>query len=197
MERPNRWRSLKAWGFYLSCFLAIGAEAKTPTGYCPPLGAVLPAPKTPSSDATVKASLQTLKTTFESFTSNFSQTAISIGVQSIHENAPLLDLHHTPATSDNRSTTTVNSKTVYRLGSITKLFPVLAVLQLPGVNWEDPVTKFLPELSQLKNQVSEVNELTVVDWDSLTIGALASHLSGLGAQGERIIHEARLLVEKL
>jgi CubicO group peptidase (beta-lactamase class C family) len=58
--------------------------------------------------------------------------------------------------------------TSLRVGSVTKTFTVLAILRSADkIKLSDPVTKFIPELSK------EV-------YEDVTIGALASHTSGLG-----------------
>lgn len=67
------------------------------------------------------------------------------------------------------------------MASLSKVFPVLAVLKLKEVNLDDSVTKYLPELRRLNRQARERNALWTVDWDEITIGALASHLGGIGA----------------
>ncbi len=76
----------------------------------------------------------------------------------------------------------IDSNTIYRIGSISKVYTVLAVLRLRDkINWDDPVTKYVPELNQIAdNHGGPVNHLTTVQWKHITIGALAGQLSGLG-----------------
>lgn len=58
--------------------------------------------------------------------------------------------------------------TKFRIASVTKVFTVLAVLlSKDKIGWEDPITKFVPELD------AEV-------YGEITIGSLADHTSGLG-----------------
>lgn len=134
-------------------------------GHCPPLGAVLPAPTIPSACAAVQAAIYEFQNDFTSLTSGFGSSAVSVSVKSIHQPDKLLDLHHTPPTRDPSSTNVVDANTVYRIASISKIFTTLGVLH-KGIRMDDPVTKYLPDLG--------------TDWDDITIGALASHMSGIG-----------------
>lgn len=104
---------------------------------------------------------------------------MSISVRSIHEGDKLLDMHYTPPTHDANSTTIVNADTVYRVGSISKIFTILGILH-EGIGMDDPITKYLPELGNLKAADGINNDITAVSWDGITIGALASHMSGIG-----------------
>jgi CubicO group peptidase (beta-lactamase class C family) len=59
-------------------------------------------------------------------------------------------------------------ETKFRVGSVTKTFTMLAVLlSADKMSMDDPITKFIPELNQEA-------------YGKVTIGALASHTSGLG-----------------
>lgn len=56
------------------------------------------------------------------------------------------------------------------------------MLLAEGVHWDHPVTKYLPELRDRQQKLSPyADAISAPDWDSMTIGSLASHLSGLGA----------------
>ncbi|KAH8878872.1 beta-lactamase/transpeptidase-like protein [Thozetella sp. PMI_491] len=157
------------------------ASAAAKSSHCPPLGPVLPAPKAPSSNAAVAQAIQVFGDTFNGITRSLNYSAVSIGVQSIHEDKPLLELFYTPPNlSDQGGVKTVDADTIYRLGSLSKLFPALAALQVPGASFEDPVTKYLPQLRDLKKEQEVNNDITTVDWELVTLGGLASHLSGIG-----------------
>ncbi|XXH03800.1 hypothetical protein Hte_010206 [Hypoxylon texense] len=150
--------------------------------HCPPLGAVLPAPTSPSSHPAVQSAVDALKETIGALTGAFNGTAVSIGVKSLHETTPLVDIHYTPSVLDPRGASQIDASTVYRIGSVSKVFAVLAVLKTPGVNIHDPITKYLPRLRELKQQQNgTVNQITAVDWDDVTLHALASHMGGIGS----------------
>ena len=162
--------------------LALGSQANAKDFPCPPLGPVLPVSKSPSSNEAVASNLEIAKDWFANLTAGFERTAVSLTVKSIHEDSPLLDLHHTPSRADERSVSEVNAQTVYRVASISKVFSPLAALQIAGINMDDPVTKYVPELRDLQNQQDEVNELTTIAWDDITVESLANHLSGFGSE---------------
>ncbi|KAF2963609.1 hypothetical protein GQX73_g9976 [Xylaria multiplex] len=151
-------------------------------GLCPPLGPVMPAPRNPSKYDSVKSAIQVVTDRFQNLTAPFNTTGISVAVQSIHEMRPMLEFHHTPSVRDNTSTTTIDSGTIYRIGSISKIFAVLSILTQGQMKLEDPITKYVPELLQLKREAVPVaNDITAVNWDQVTIDSLATHMSGIGA----------------
>ncbi|KAI0532079.1 beta-lactamase/transpeptidase-like protein [Xylaria digitata] len=151
-------------------------------GLCPPLGPVMPAPLNPSRHDSVKSAIQVVTDRFQNLTATFNTTGLSVAVQSVHETSPMLELHHTPPIRDNTSTTAIDSGTIYRIGSISKIFAVLSILTQGQMKLEDPITKYLPELLQLKSEAVPVaNDITAVDWDQVTVGSLAAHMSGIGA----------------
>ena len=67
-----------------------------------------------------------------------------------------------------------NADTVYRIGSITKQFTALMLLQLVHegkVYFSDPVEKYFPEIHQVKNEYKNAAPITLLQ--------LANHTSGL------------------
>lgn len=165
---------------FLSGLTSHGVNAAL-DGHCPPLGPVLPQPTAPSSNAAVPSAVAILQKTLEQMTAQYNFSAVSLGARSIHEATSLFEFHHTPTQLDPKGATVIGSDTVYRVGSASKVFTVLATLKLEGVDLNDPITKYLPELRDLKKQAAEQNAVFVVDWDSITLGALASHMSGIAA----------------
>jgi CubicO group peptidase (beta-lactamase class C family) len=174
-------RSVLLLGFGL--FAPSGTLAAV-DGLCPILGAVLPAPAKPNSHPAVGASVELLKGSIEKLVGGLNKSAVSVSIKSIHESSPLFDFHYTPPTLDPRGTQKVNGDSIYRLGSISKIFPVLALLKLDGVSLEDKITKYLPELNKLNDQAPVKDFTTQVEWDEITLGALASHLSGISSDCE-------------
>ncbi|KAL1987291.1 hypothetical protein VTN96DRAFT_4319 [Rasamsonia emersonii] len=142
--------------------------------HCPPLGPVLPAPAQPLQNEAVQTAVAAISAAFHNLTAGLNDTAISVGVASIHEDAPLLDLHWTPPQRSPNGTGNVDRNTVYRVGSISKVYTVLALQLLADrVQWTAPVTTYVPQLRQLSG--------SQVDWDEVTVEALASHLAGVPA----------------
>ncbi|KAI0875413.1 beta-lactamase/transpeptidase-like protein [Hypoxylon argillaceum] len=162
--------------------LLTGGALAARDGLCPPLGPVLPAPTSPSNHGSVQAAIQAVTDRFQNLTSTFNTTGISVAVKSIYETSPMLEFHHTPAISDNTSTAVIDSQTIYRIGSISKLFAVLSVLTQGHIKLEDPITKYVPELLQLKSEATpNANDITAVNWDQVTVGSLTTHMGGIGA----------------
>ncbi|KAH7019730.1 beta-lactamase [Ilyonectria destructans] len=150
--------------------------------YCPPAGPVLPAAKSPSTSPAIKDAIvdlfAALKLVSETWYPN---TAISVAAKSLHEETPFISHHISPIGGLNTTgVTTVDEETVYRISSVSKLFPILALLRL-GVSLDDPITKYLPELISIATDEFP-SSITVVDWDHITIGSLASHMSGIAAE---------------
>jgi len=81
-----------------------------------------------------------------------------------------------------RTNTLNTDETVYRVGSISKLlFLYTFLVEVGHAHWHRPITDFVPELAEAAESCSaELDPLTCPDWDEITLGALASHLAGLG-----------------
>lgn len=163
--------------------------------YCPPLGPVYELPRNLSADASIRRAAQNLTTTLDQALMNASitlfapnTTSYSIDLFSAHEGGSLFQYHHTASALNASSAKKVDENTVYRIGSISKLVTVFALLLQEGkVHFDDPITKYLPELAQYAEQDNEGDEeygnyddLATTKWSQITVGALASHLGGIG-----------------
>jgi CubicO group peptidase (beta-lactamase class C family) len=122
-------------------------------------------------------------------TASYNASAVAVGVKSIHEPDLLFEYYYTPPNKDKRGAQKVDSDTVFRLGSLTKVFPVLALLKLKdmGVSLDDPITKYVPELRELKRQGGIDSPVWTVGWDDVTLGALASHMAGIPSDCEFLL----------
>lgn len=95
----------------------------------------------------------------------------------------MLSYNWTPPILNKTGAHKVTDDTVYHLASVTKLYTAFALLLLSDkINLADPVTKYVPELRQVVG--SPVNDITSVQWDMVTIEALASHLGGVGQESK-------------
>jgi hypothetical protein len=177
VQRPRLgpWLTLTALIFF--AFYTNGALAAL-DGLCPPLGAVLPPATSPGSHLAVQSASKLLREALGNLTASFNQTAVAFGVQSIREAKPIVEYYYTPPELDPRGVQKVDSDSVFRLASTSKIFPVLAVLKTYGMSLDDPITDYLPELNALNKQAKAQNAIWTVDWDEITLGALASHLGG-------------------
>lgn len=149
---------------------------------CPPLGRVLPSPQSPSQSQTVKDAIDSLRLDLDGiFSSKFNTSGVSIGVKSIHETNLLLDYHYTPPKLSGIGVEEIDKYTIYRVGSVSKMMPALAVLQNSNINLKASVLEYLPDL---KNR-AELHSIHSIHWQDITIQSLAAHLSGLPTDSER------------
>lgn len=154
--------------------------------WCPPLGPALPASQNLRNHAEIQSAVSQLTTWFSKQATAFNDSAISLALASVYEEEPILNMHWTGSGLNHSGSQHVDEHTVYRLGSISKLYTVLQVLLLEDqVKWTDSVTKYLPELKEIvPPQPENQNPITTTPWDAITIGALASQLSGIARECE-------------
>ena len=98
---------------------------------------------------------------------------------------PLFERHRTAPNllANTTGVKKVDGNTVYRLGSVSKNFTVVAWLaELGDVHWNQPVTNFILELAGISAQARSkpFDEVQQTAWENITIGALASQVSGVG-----------------
>lgn len=121
---------------------------------------------------------------FDNMTNSFSlalwSTASNNSLFEYHFDAPELD----------RGNETLNNETIYRMGSISKVFTVYAYLATIGeAHLDEPITDFVPELAQIdaeNAQDSKSNDVDTIRWSEITPRALAAQLSGLPRDCESI-----------
>ena len=116
---------------------------------------------------------------------NATDTSFSVDVFSLHEDASLLTYHHsgTKLSDPKEGVAVVDSSTIYRIGSMSKMLTVYMFLAAVGdTSWNDPITQYVPELAEYAAEYrvqADTHSIDYVDWDSITIGALASQLGGI------------------
>ncbi|CAG7931551.1 unnamed protein product [Penicillium olsonii] len=115
---------------------------------------------------------------FESGELNKTDLAFSIDVFSAATNASIYHYSHIGENSKKALTKgKFDDQTIGRIGSVTKLFAVYAIIAKSGIEiFSDPVTKYLPELASN----SSGDSLRRIRWDDITVGALASQQAGTG-----------------
>lgn len=114
-------------------------------------------------------------------------TALSVNMVSLDCAAPLFDYHFTPSTLNISagSTSTVTADSMYRIGSISKLFTIYTLLVNGGRKiWDAPVTELLPELKQSDHK--HASAIDRVQWNTVTVGGIASQLGGIGRDSKSI-----------
>ncbi|EXF80867.1 hypothetical protein CFIO01_03375 [Colletotrichum fioriniae PJ7] len=168
--------------------LAIGGlvtSQRAALSNCPLLGPAYPLPNLHKS--------QVIKDTQESFAKliqdaistgetelgkiNTATASFSIGIFSADSDEFLYEYHHQG--TELKGTVTggsLDSDTLYRIGSVTKLLTVYTILvKLGPTYWNEPITKFIPELAD----VPAGRRAHRVQWSEVTLGGLASHMSGI------------------
>ena len=160
------------------------------TSLCPLLGPDFPPPRNISQNPGFRKALDSLSSVIHRSLNTASgalapfdptNTTFSINIFSTFSGSPLYEYHHIAPHFVNGSigTKKVDGDTVYRIGSISKLFTVFALLIEKGdVNFNDPITKYVPELMDVCLEQS--GAVNAVQWNDVTLGALASQMSGIG-----------------
>ncbi|KAJ5529943.1 hypothetical protein N7527_003336 [Penicillium freii] len=160
---------------------------------CPLLGPAFPPFSLDTNDKTVGGALQELKQRFDTLvTTNTgvhgdvsANTTFSIALFSSDtgnaEDEPFFwQYHHTAPTLNHSSvgSDTPDKDSIYRIGGLTEVFTVWSLLFTGNGDqiFDDPVTKYLPELG---NSTREQDVFGHVKWDDVTVGQLASHMSGI------------------
>ncbi|KAI1134798.1 beta-lactamase/transpeptidase-like protein [Hypoxylon sp. FL0543] len=147
---------------------------------CPLDGPAFPKPLHLSQNEAVKNAVATLKDKFENVTAAAPNYSMSIQVFAANDPVPLFSLSHTApnlASQNSSGVKTVDENTVFRLGSLTKIYTIYTFLINAGDKyWNEPITKFVPELQALANRSDPVN---YVAWDDITLGGLATQLTGI------------------
>ncbi|MCJ1462110.1 hypothetical protein MMC07_000710 [Pseudocyphellaria aurata] len=160
---------------------------------CPLRGPDFPPPTTPSHSHAVQNAKQNLTSSLQAALLNatayslqdFNATSFSLDVYSIHEQQSLFTYHFSaPALAHpTQGVATVDSNTIYRIGSASKLLTVYTYLVEAGdVSFNHPITEYVPELASYAASHAaalQSNEIDFVDWNSVTVGALASQLAGI------------------
>ena len=163
---------------------------------CPIQGPAFPAPKDVASSSTfTQAKNQLLNTLDKAIHASNTTEVLGIDPDSISfslqvfntkKDQPLLEYYHTAPSIQNSTVgvSEVDADTVFRIGSVSKLWTVLMLLIEKGdASFSEPVAKYVPELRdaaiELKQNVTmRDDEIDHLRWDEVTLGELASHMAG-------------------
>ncbi|KAK9413683.1 putative Beta-lactamase-related domain-containing protein [Seiridium unicorne] len=173
----------------LSAATIVRSQAYIP---CPLLRAYYPTPTLDKNSTIIQSFAEEFTSVFDGLvatggsddfgaitpnTTSFSVVLFS-GADSAESDPIFFDYHYTATLSD--SVDNVTAQTVFPVGTLTQLFTVYSWLVETGDgSWSSPITEFLPELSNATNSSSEFDIGLSVDWESISVGSLASHMSGL------------------
>ncbi|PGH33193.1 hypothetical protein GX50_03954 [[Emmonsia] crescens] len=149
---------------------------------CPVDGPLLPRPTNLSKSKHIKTAIEKLKTAldfaiYEDTKAGWDVKNVSFSLAFISPNddkygidgaRPLWEYHHL-AEGNVKGTKTLDGDSQYLIGSVTKVFSNLILLK-SGINLEDTITKYLPELK---------SENSPIRWENITLASLGEHLSGI------------------
>lgn len=182
--------------FCFGSYIASAAANQT-SNPCPLLGPDVLPPTSPSTSSSINIVTTALKKSLETAlhkTTAFGKlesqyTSFSLDFYSIHEPSSLFTHHYSAPGLANpkQGVSIVDSDTVYRIGSVSKLWTVyLYLIEAGDISFNDPITKFVPELAAYAAKTkAELREdaIGIVDWEDITVGSLASHLAGVPRDG--------------
>lgn len=105
----------------------------------------------------------------------------SIGVWSLHDPAAT-ELHYHYASPETlqavNGTNTVDSDSIYKVASVTKLVTVLAgLLSLTHEQWHKPLREIYPSVAEADSS----DNVASIQWDEVTPWSLAQHMSGINS----------------
>lgn len=151
--------------FFLPVCLALTG------GHCPPTGPVLPPPIIAAKLDPLHLS-QKLDSIIQDGTVPWNVSTTSFSIELTSSDHSFFEYHHTATIRDPRGTKKVTSDTVYRVGSITKVFNVLPLLLSAPENLDTPVARYVPELKGIQ------------EYEEITLRMLASQIAGVPRDGE-------------
>jgi len=159
----------------------IGSSLAQTAPDCPLWGPVYPAPvnvlKTIAVPNAVSALKESLGAALESGALGSANTSFHLSVFSSDD--LLVDFSYASPGAD-LTLGVLDRNTIFRTGSLSKFLTVYVLLIATGMRYiNDPITKWVPELAAAESG----SEVSVVRWQEITIGALASHMAGLSKDG--------------
>lgn len=154
-----------------------------PTAECPLLGPMFPYDfdilKSPSMQNAISSFPKAIESLFTTGAVHRAQTTFSIDVFSTVTNQSIYQYHHAaPGLNGTLSSGRLNDETIFRIGSVSKLFTAYSILASHGSLdiLDHPVTKYLPELGG--NEGSDPIQKIV--YEDVTVGALMAQQGGTG-----------------
>lgn len=144
---------------------------------CPPDGPLLPRPKSLGNHDEFKQAGKEFTDLLNSAVAGKIESgwanenvSFSIALVSLSDptSASTWEYHH-KAARNVKGTKKVDGDSQYLIGSISKVFTDLLLLQ-SGLNLDDPITKYLPEL---------ISPNSPIRWEAISLRALGSHLAGM------------------
>lgn len=163
---------------------------------CPLIGPAYPPFALNTNDKVIAGALKNLTVSFDELTTthtgpngdispntSFSMVLFSINKGDTQDDPFIWQYHYTsPALKESSGVTEdVNHDSIYRINGLTEVFTIWSLLITQGDRiFNDPVTEHLPELAS----ASKDNQIGRIQWEDVTVGQLASHMSGIARDCE-------------
>ncbi|KAF2972831.1 hypothetical protein GQX73_g700 [Xylaria multiplex] len=167
---------IRTVGTVVTCMLSACRAAPT----CPLEGPVFPKPLRLTKSEAIKAVILDLADTFKGITDGARNYSFALEVFSVNHPDPIFSVLHTAPKLAKLNTTgvkTIDKNTVFRLGSLTKIYTIYLFLITAGDKlWNEPITRYVPELQALANNSDPVANTA---WEKVTIGGLATQMTGI------------------
>lgn len=159
---------------------------------CPLLGRSWE-PSTYLADATIlQQAFETLQATVQNATETGltdygtwypTNNSFSIGIFDVSTPGPLFSMQHASQSLQEaeQGVKEITQDTIFRIGSVSKLVTVyLFLIELGPRYFDRSVTEFIPELKKASTDCGPQHDaVDCVDWNKITLGALASHMAGV------------------
>ena len=152
---------------------------------CRPEGSVVPPPRNLTESEIFRTATTNLTKTLEQAVTReiragfaVENTLFSVGLVSLgpdNPSTPVWEYHHLSPANVN-GTKLLDKDSQYLIGSVSKVISDTILLR-SGIDIDQTVTKFLPQLS---------NKSSLIDWENITLRALGSQLAGIPPNCEHV-----------
>lgn len=158
---------------------------------CPLLGPFFPPPQLDASSEIFQSAVKDFTKSFDQYVAAAdgkygpitpNKTSFSVAIFAGDNYMPkdgddtpyLFEYHHAATAVEDES---LDADSVFAIGDLTMVFTALMVLLEMGDEvWSRSIVEFIPEL---KAESSNVSVIEKVQWQDVTLGALAGHLAGI------------------
>lgn len=166
--------------FFGPLVLAAGVLAAPPSE-CALAGPGFPSPSHLSDSSLLREAISSFNKSLHSAQLGLqtNDTAWAVALFSSKENKTLYEHYYTPPID---GVSKVDGNSIFRIGSISKVFSVWSFLMEVGdEHFNDPITKYVPELANFTcmDHIEQYNDIDHVRWEEITLGQLASHAAGI------------------
>lgn len=189
----------------LSALVPFGLAASSKLNYCSLLGPVFPPPAHLADSPDFTAAINNLSAILQNTIDGNSglrsilksnQTSFAVQIFSAKDQSPLFESYHTSQAVQayKAGVKSIDKNTVFRIGSASKLVTILLLLIEKGESvFNEPVAKYVPEIQEAvatmrANATQQQDAIDFLNWEQLTIGELASQMSG-------VLRDCKLLSE--